>query len=155
VARLAGETRTLVFFEAPHRIVETLDDLVSELVASGGCCCARVDQTHETIYRGKLSELPQQAAMTLISAPGRLHWCHGSEEAPSTVDSQPLKRAVELVAKSCRRGGSVDCGAIDRRIPEPGIRAVENQGDLSTDVATKRPPARSAAIPGGRLARSP
>jgi len=53
LARLPVETRTLVFFEAPHRIVETLDDLVSEFGGERRAVVAReLTKTHETIYRG-------------------------------------------------------------------------------------------------------
>src|SRR6201996_5336964 len=63
LARLAHETRTLVFFEAPHRIAETLEDLVSELGAERRAVVAReLTKTHETIYRGTLSELVNHAA---------------------------------------------------------------------------------------------
>jgi len=66
-----------------------------------------------------LSELAQQAANDANFQRGEITLVvRGSEEVPGTVDSQLLKRAVELLAKELRRAGSVNCGAIDRRIPE-------------------------------------
>src|SRR6201996_1010922 len=63
LARLANEVRTLVFFEAPHRIAETLADMVSEFGAERRAVVAReLTKTHETIYRGKLSELVELSA---------------------------------------------------------------------------------------------
>src|SRR5215470_6100571 len=62
LARLASETRTLVFFEAPHRIAETLADLVNEFGGERRAVVAReLTKAHETLYRGKLSDLVQQA----------------------------------------------------------------------------------------------
>src|SRR5262249_13417468 len=55
LAKLASETRTLVFFEAPHRIAETLADLVAEFGGERRAVVAReLTKTHETVYRGKL-----------------------------------------------------------------------------------------------------
>ena len=60
---LAGEARTLVFFEAPHRIVETLDDMGRTLGGARRALLAReLTKTHETLYRGTLAELAAQAA---------------------------------------------------------------------------------------------
>lgn len=61
--QLAGERRTLVFFEAPHRLAATLADLA---VAFGDARRAAVSReltkTHEEIRRGGLGELATWAA---------------------------------------------------------------------------------------------
>jgi len=41
-----------VFFEAPHRIAETLADLVSEFGGERRLLLRELTKTHETIYRG-------------------------------------------------------------------------------------------------------
>src|ERR1700744_1891615 len=62
LAKLGNEVRTLVFFEAPHRIAETLADLVLEFGGERQAVVAReLTKTHETIYRGTLAELATQA----------------------------------------------------------------------------------------------
>ena len=62
LAALASETRTLVFFEAPHRIVGTLEDLVQSFGASRRAALAReLTKTFETFYRGTLAELLEKA----------------------------------------------------------------------------------------------
>jgi 16S rRNA (cytidine1402-2'-O)-methyltransferase len=113
LARLARETRTLVFFEAPHRIAETLADMVSEFGSERRAVVAReLTKTHETIYRGKLSELVllstneanfQRGEITLVVS--------GAEEVASTVDTQLLKRAVELLAKELPPGKAASIAA--------------------------------------------
>lgn len=113
LARLARETRTLVFFEAPHRIAETLADMVSEFGSERRAVVAReLTKTHETIYRGKLSELVllstndanfQRGEITLVVG--------GAEEVASTVDTQLLKRAVELLAKELPPGRAASIAA--------------------------------------------
>ena len=113
LARLAGETRTLVFFEAPHRIAETLADLVSEFGSERRAVVAReLTKTHETIYRGKLSELAQQAANDPNFQRGEITLVvSGAEEVPSAVDSQLLKRAVELLSKELPPGKAASLAA--------------------------------------------
>jgi 16S rRNA (cytidine1402-2'-O)-methyltransferase len=55
---LAREVRTMVFFEAPHRIAESLVDLSTEFGAERQAVIAReITKLHETIYRGTLGEL--------------------------------------------------------------------------------------------------
>ncbi|MET0281269.1 MAG: 16S rRNA (cytidine(1402)-2'-O)-methyltransferase [Steroidobacteraceae bacterium] len=60
---LAGETRTMVFFEAPHRIVETLQDMAAEFGPTRVAAVAReLTKAHESVYRGELSRLLEIAA---------------------------------------------------------------------------------------------
>jgi 16S rRNA (cytidine1402-2'-O)-methyltransferase len=60
---LALEPRTLVFYEAPHRLRETLDDLVAEFGAERPAAVAReITKRFESVYRGTLGTLAQQAA---------------------------------------------------------------------------------------------
>jgi len=113
LARLTRETRTLVFFEAPHRIAETLADMVSEFGGERRAVVAReLTKAHETIYRGSLIELVglsandanfQRGEITLVVS--------GAEEVASTVDTQMLKRAVELLAKELPPGRAASIAA--------------------------------------------
>jgi 16S rRNA (cytidine1402-2'-O)-methyltransferase len=55
---LAAETRTLVIYEAPHRIAACLADLAAVCGESRRACVARELTKHfETFYRGSLGEL--------------------------------------------------------------------------------------------------
>jgi 16S rRNA (cytidine1402-2'-O)-methyltransferase len=63
LTELAAETRTLVIYEAPHRIAHCLQDLAAACGASRGACLARELTKHfETFYRGGLGELAARAA---------------------------------------------------------------------------------------------
>ena len=54
---LRDEARTLVFYEAPHRLMETLDDMY-ELLGNREAVLAReVSKVHEEFVRGRISEL--------------------------------------------------------------------------------------------------
>jgi 16S rRNA (cytidine1402-2'-O)-methyltransferase len=55
LAGLARDTRTLVFYESPHRLRETLADLSAELGGDRPCALAReLTKLHEEIWRGSL-----------------------------------------------------------------------------------------------------
>jgi 16S rRNA (cytidine1402-2'-O)-methyltransferase len=101
LARLAQETRTLVFFEAPHRIAETLADLAAEFGGDRQAVVAReLTKAHETIYRGSLSELVERARNEPNFQRGEITLVvNGAPQAATTVDMQLLRRAVDLLVK--------------------------------------------------------
>jgi 16S rRNA (cytidine1402-2'-O)-methyltransferase len=58
LAELATEMRTQVYFEAPHRITEMLDDMSGAFGAARRAAVAReLTKVFETVYRGTLAEL--------------------------------------------------------------------------------------------------
>jgi len=63
LAELATERRTMVFFESPHRIGQSLVDLAAAL---GGerpaAVCRELTKTYEEVVRGSLAELAEWAA---------------------------------------------------------------------------------------------
>ena len=62
LAELATEVRTQVFFEAPHRITESLDDMRAAFGAARRAAVAReLTKVFETVYRGTLAELATMA----------------------------------------------------------------------------------------------
>jgi 16S rRNA (cytidine1402-2'-O)-methyltransferase len=60
---LAGETRTLVFFESPHRIGDALADLATAF-GSGrrAAVCRELTKLYEEVARGTLAELAERYA---------------------------------------------------------------------------------------------
>jgi len=60
---LVGERRTLVFYESPHRIEETLADCAEHLGPERAAVLAReITKLHESLYRGSLAQLAEQSA---------------------------------------------------------------------------------------------
>jgi len=57
---LRREERTLVFYEAPHRIAATLADLRDVFAERAACVLREVTKMHETIARGSLAELAER-----------------------------------------------------------------------------------------------
>ena len=62
LAELAPESRTQVFFEAPHRIAESLEDMSAAFGETRLAAVAReLTKVFETVYRGTLAELAATA----------------------------------------------------------------------------------------------
>jgi 16S rRNA (cytidine1402-2'-O)-methyltransferase len=60
---LCNEPRTLVFYEAPHRVRETLEDCAAVFGGDRSATVAReITKLHEMTYRGTLQELSSRAA---------------------------------------------------------------------------------------------
>lgn len=63
LSRLVGEERTLVLYEAPHRIARTMSDLVLHLGTDRPAAVVReLTKLHEEVRRGALGELAEWAA---------------------------------------------------------------------------------------------
>jgi 16S rRNA (cytidine1402-2'-O)-methyltransferase len=106
LAALAQEPRTLVFFEAPHRIAGALADMAAQLGGEREAVVAReLTKAHETIYRGPLDELARRAEREENFARGEITLVvHGAAAAQSTVNEPLLRRAVELLSKELPPG---------------------------------------------------
>jgi 16S rRNA (cytidine1402-2'-O)-methyltransferase len=62
-AALAGEQRTLVFFESPHRLGDTLADMAGAFGADRpATVCRELTKLHEEVRRGTLGSLAEWAA---------------------------------------------------------------------------------------------
>jgi 16S rRNA (cytidine1402-2'-O)-methyltransferase len=98
--RLRVEPRTLVLFEAPHRIAATLADLAKLFGDERQAVVAReLTKLHESIYRGTLSELRELASSNVDMARGGITLIveGAAKEAAAQGDSQLLARALQLL----------------------------------------------------------
>ena len=111
---LAGEPRTLVFYESPHRVAEMLADCVAAFTAERlGVVARELTKLHETNYRGSLASLAARAleeanfsrGEIVVLIAGAPLVAHAPESA--AVDrilgillaELPLKQAAHLAAK--------------------------------------------------------
>ena len=103
---LAHERRTLVFFEAPHRIAAALTDMAAALGPERAAVVAReLTKAHETIYRGTLRELAARAMTETNLARGEITLVvHGAAAAASNVDERVLRHTVEVLSKELPPG---------------------------------------------------
>lgn len=62
LGELATEPRTMIFFEAPHRLAEMLSAAAEALGADRpGCVCRELTKTYEEVRRGPLADLAEWA----------------------------------------------------------------------------------------------
>jgi 16S rRNA (cytidine1402-2'-O)-methyltransferase len=103
---LAHERRTLVFFEAPHRIAAALADIAAVLGPEREAVVAReLTKAHETLYRGTLRELAARAATEANFARGEITLVvRGAPATAAGVDERLLHRTVEVLSKELPPG---------------------------------------------------
>lgn len=113
LAELAAEARTLVFFEAPHRIAACLGDVAAAFGPQRLAVVAReMTKLHETIYRGTLGELAKRAADEENFARGEITVVvQGAPASAAAVDAVRLERIVSLLAKELPPGKAASLAA--------------------------------------------
>ncbi|MFI6817286.1 16S rRNA (cytidine(1402)-2'-O)-methyltransferase [Nonomuraea sp. NPDC050328] len=110
LAELAAEQRTMVFFEAPHRLADALEAMAEAFGPDRrAAVCRELTKTYEEVRRGGLAELAAWAAegvkgeITVVVA-GHVKVQGSIEEAVAEVDrrvaaGEQSKHAVAEVAK--------------------------------------------------------
>ncbi len=111
---LASEARTLVFYESPHRVRETLEDCRDSFGAARRAAVAReMTKIHESLYRGSLAELCARAqrdadfvrgeiVIVIAGAPSAPEQPLGAEldrVLGLLLAELPLKQAARLAAR--------------------------------------------------------
>jgi 16S rRNA (cytidine1402-2'-O)-methyltransferase len=129
---LRGEPRTLVFYEAPHRIGESLADMAAQLGEARPAAVAReLTKMFETVYRDTLAGLAQLASRDADLARGEIVIVvGGAVDAPAAAGDAEADRLLailltELPASKAARLAAQIAGR-DRK--ELYARAVALQG---------------------------
>ncbi|MGW9023652.1 16S rRNA (cytidine(1402)-2'-O)-methyltransferase [Streptomyces sp. NPDC055722] len=115
----AGERRTLVYFEAPHRLHATLAAM-AEAFGSGrrAAVCRELTKTYEEVRRGPLGELAEWAAegvrgeiTVVVEGAG--------EKGPEELDAAELVRRVRVREEAGeRRKEAIAAVAADAGLPK-------------------------------------
>ena len=131
IAELVNEPRTLVFFEAPHRIVATLADLAGAFGARQAAICRELTKTYEEVIRGDLVELAQ----SVTELRGEITLVVEGRTTPQLASADPATLADEVARR-------VEAGA-DRKeaLTEVATEAgVPRRAVYDAVVAAKRAP---------------
>jgi len=96
LARLGEEPRTLIFYEAPHRLLETLADMAAVLGEKREAVLAReLTKIHETVHKDTLENLVRWVRSDPHQQKGEcVILVHG---APPAADSQAVERDAQRV----------------------------------------------------------
>lgn len=95
LAELAAEPRTMVFFEAPHRVLATLDAMVAAFGPERPAAAVReLTKLHEQVVRGPLEEV--RARLGEQGPRGELTLVVGGVPAGATPQPRPADLAAEV-----------------------------------------------------------
>jgi len=97
LAEVAGERRTLVAFESPHRLVESLTDALAVLGDRRVALARELTKVFEEVRRGTVSELIRH----LMAAPPRGEHTlviEGAPPSPAAPEEEVERRLAELTA---------------------------------------------------------
>lgn len=95
LAELAAEPRTMVFFEAPHRVLATLDAMVAAFGPGRPAAAVReLTKLHEQVVRGPLEEV--RARLGEQGPRGELTLVVGGVPAGATPRPRPADLAAEV-----------------------------------------------------------
>ncbi|MFD3457377.1 16S rRNA (cytidine(1402)-2'-O)-methyltransferase [Streptomyces sp. NPDC058691] len=139
LAETAAERRTLVWFEAPHRLAETLNAMAEVFGADRrAAVCRELTKTYEEVRRGPLKELAAWAAdgvrgeITIVveGAP---------ETGPQELDQAELVRRVQVREEAGeRRKEAIAAVAADAGLPKREVfDAVVSAKHAATNPPTK------------------
>ena len=93
LASLAGEERTMIFYESPHRTAATLADFVQTFGADRrGTVSRELTKLHEEVRRGILAELSEWAEAERIR--GEIVIIVEGAQAPETPEAQDVVQLV-------------------------------------------------------------
>lgn len=115
---LKKETRTIILYEAPHRLVRTLSELLENLGDRRISVCRELTKTHETVFRTTVSEAlsyyeteePRGECVLVIEGKSRMEIQQEQERSWEAIsieehmkryldDGTDKKEAMKLVAK--------------------------------------------------------
>ena len=108
---LAPEPRTLVFYEAPHRVREALEDLAAAFgAARPAVLCRELTKLHESVYRAPLGVLAERARDDPQLARGEsVLVVAGCDAAAPAASSQPaVDRLLPLLLRELPLSRAVD-----------------------------------------------
>ncbi|GGP66263.1 16S rRNA (cytidine(1402)-2'-O)-methyltransferase [Streptomyces abikoensis] len=118
---VAGERRTLVYFEAPHRLDDTLAAMAEVFGADRrAAVCRELTKTYEEVRRGPLAELAAWAAegvrgeITIV--------VEGAPDRPEEVDAAELVRRVRAREEAGeRRKEAIAAVAAETGLPKRDV----------------------------------
>jgi len=128
---LAGESRTMIFYEAPHKLVATLESMAE---AFGGdrsiSLCRELTKLHEEVIRTTLDgaialykEQPPKGEFVLVVAGAQ------PEEKPVATASDAARRVAQLVAEGMSRKDAIKQTAKELDLPKNVVYEAALQGE--------------------------
>jgi 16S rRNA (cytidine1402-2'-O)-methyltransferase len=103
---LSYEPRTLVFYEAPHRILETLSDMEEIFGQRNAAVVKEISKIYEEVFKGSISEVFRTLERTTIAGEYVIIVAGRAEEVRLSTDDA-LMEVNTLIKKGLRRKEAV------------------------------------------------
>ena len=122
--KLRFEERTMVIFEAPHRLQESLQDAASILgIDRAGAICREMTKTYEETIRGTLAELIDWASQKEVLGEITLVLAGVTAGAEGKTSEDAVSRVREYEAAGMDRKGAIATVAEEFGIPKKIVYA--------------------------------
>lgn len=95
---LAAETRTLVFYESSHRILDSLEDMVQAFGEQRPCTVGReLTKRFETLYRGELRQVSERLAADENASRGEFVVVVQGQTGEIPAQEQEARRIMDIL----------------------------------------------------------
>ena len=117
---LIGETRTMIFYEAPHKLLNTLEDMADTFGADRPISlCRELTKLHEEVVRTTLGEAAQKYTKNLPKGEFVLVVAGAPEpEKTQFTAEDAVKRVAELMASGISRKDAIKQTAKELDLPK-------------------------------------
>lgn len=131
IAELKDIDAALVFFEAPHRIAESLGDLADVLGPREAALCREITKRHEEVRRGTLATLAAAAREDADLSRGEIVLVIAPPETRPAADPSALDNALREALRTMRMKDAADAVAGALGLPRRAVyaRALELKSD--------------------------
>ena len=122
---LRAEKRTMIFYEAPHKLMNTLEDMVEVFGAERPVSfCRELTKLHEEVLRTTLGEAIAHFTATPPKGEFVLVLAGAPEEAKQTpTGTDAAARVAELMAQGLSRKDAVKQTALELELPKNAVYA--------------------------------
>lgn len=118
---------TIIFYEAPHRITETLEDLKTVLGNRKICISREISKKYEEIYRGKIEELIKK----MDNIKGELVVVVDGNKEEKNYDNLTIIEHVNLyIMNGNTKNDAIKLVAKDRGIPKSDVYKEYHRGEI-------------------------
>ncbi len=130
--QIRGDDRTLIFYEAPHKLRDTLKDLLEGLGDRRVSLCRELTKVHEEIYRTTLAGALQHYSQGENKPKGEFVLVVEGASPEEREDAMTLEEAVEL-AKRLREEGLPPSEAAKQAAKQSGQKKNDIYRAMSSD----------------------
>lgn len=126
--RWRGRRETLIFYESPHRLKDTVKDLLAILGDRKLTVARELTKRYEEFLHGKLSEMtnlledePARGEYVLVVSGASVEEMEAYEEKPWWAEMSPVEHVTVLVEQGIAKKEAIKQAAKERNVPKRDI----------------------------------